>query len=185
MYQYQLLFAAHVIRRGGVIAHPAEAIWGLACDPYNEQSVMKVLNYKQRPVAKGLILVSGQAEHFESLLEPLSSELRARFYAPQKHPTTWLVPDDRQQIPAWIKGEHQAVAVRVIRHPVIAELTRKLGQPIVSTSANPASLAPARSVFKVHQYFANQLDYVLPAPLGKFSRPSIIRDLITGLVLRA
>ena len=104
MYQYQLLFAAHVIRQGGVIAHPAEAIWGLACDPYNEQSVHAVLNYKQRPVSKGLILVSGQAEHFESLLEPLSSELRARFYAPQKYPTTWLVPDERQQIPAWVKG---------------------------------------------------------------------------------
>jgi len=181
---WQLQLAAYVLRRGGIIAHPTEAVWGLACDPFNATAVRGLLALKNRAESKGLILASGQAEHFEPLLAPLDSELRERFYARAPHPVTWLLPDTEKQIPAWIKGAHHSVAVRLSEHPIISALSNKLGSAIISTSANPAGLPPAKSIFRVHQYFANSLAYILPASLGQFSRPSIIRDLQTGNIIR-
>ena len=183
-YAWKIRFAAHVIRQGGVIAHPTEAVWGLACDPFNPQAIATILRLKKRPVSKGLILISGVSEHFEPLLEPLSDVLQTRFYAPQNHPSTWLVPDIENQVPKSVKGQHDTVAIRVVDHSELTDLTRLLGHPIVSSSANPAGMEPALSKLRVHQYFSNRLDYILPAKLGGFTRPSIIRDLQTANTVR-
>ena len=50
--------AVQQLRTGQVIAYATEAVFGLGCDPDNEQAVMRLLDIKQRPMAKGLILVA-------------------------------------------------------------------------------------------------------------------------------
>ena len=35
--------AAREIRAGAVIAYPTEAVWGLGCDPWNEEAVDRLL----------------------------------------------------------------------------------------------------------------------------------------------
>ena len=51
--------ATAVLRRGGVVAHATEGVWGLACDPRSDISVKKILDIKQREKEKGLILIGG------------------------------------------------------------------------------------------------------------------------------
>src|SRR5690606_2627323 len=41
--------AALALRRGGVVAYPTEAVWGLGCDPQNPLAVNRLLELKQRP----------------------------------------------------------------------------------------------------------------------------------------
>ena len=59
-----LLSAAQIIQAGGVIAYPTESVYGLGCDPFNQDAVMQLLAIKQRPVSKGLILIG------ETLAQP-------------------------------------------------------------------------------------------------------------------
>ena len=54
--------AAALLRRGGVIAYPTEAVWGLGCDPRNEAAVLRLLQIKQRDIGKGLILIAAHVE---------------------------------------------------------------------------------------------------------------------------
>ncbi|MCR2139024.1 Sua5/YciO/YrdC/YwlC family protein, partial [Salmonella enterica] len=42
------------LQKGEVIAYPTEAVFGLGCDPDNENAVNKLLELKQRPWEKGL-----------------------------------------------------------------------------------------------------------------------------------
>ena len=182
--KWQASFAAHVMRQGGVVAHPTEAVWGLACDPFSETAVDYLLSIKGRPVEKGLILVSSDPSHFTELLSPLSSELRDRFLQKQSRPTTWIVPDINNQMPDWLKGKHSGLAVRVSTHPVIQEISHRFGGAIVSTSANPAGKTPAMSVREIRHYFKANLAYVVPGFLGGALRPSQIIDLESGRVIR-
>ena len=182
--KWQASYAAHVMRQGGVVAHPTEAVWGLACDPFSETAVDYLLSLKGRALEKGLILVSSDPSHFSELLAPLSSELRERFLQQQARPTTWIVPDVNNQVPGWLKGRHSGVAVRVSRHPVIQEISHRFGGAIVSTSANPAGKAPAMSVRGIRHYFKAKLDYVVSGFLGAALRPSQIIDLESGRILR-
>lgn len=182
---WHIRFAANVMRQGGVIAYPTETVWGLGCDPANPQAVERILEIKRRPEAKGLILISGQANSLEPLLAPLPNDLKQRFLEKQTSPTTWLVPDVLDQVPRCVKGQFSSVAVRLTDFTTVAELTKAFGGPIVSTSANRAGQEPASSPFKLQQVFADELDYVLPAALGGFEKPSTIKDLQTNQVLRA
>ena len=36
---WQIQQTARVVREGGVVAYPTEAVWGLGCDPWNEEAV--------------------------------------------------------------------------------------------------------------------------------------------------
>jgi L-threonylcarbamoyladenylate synthase len=55
----------------------------------------------------------------------------------------------------------------------------------VSTSANPTGARPAREVFQVRRYFGDSLDYLLPGRVGAAGRPTSIRDLASGHIIRA
>ena len=180
--RWQLHRATQCIRKGGVIAYPTEAVWGLGCDPWNEQAVQRILDIKQRPMHKGLILVAADIGQLDWLLEGLTAQQRQLLEDSWPGPNTWLVPH-HGRVPKWISGRHASVAVRVSDHPLVQELCRLTG-PLVSTSANPTKHPAATSRLHVEQYFHNQLDAVLNAPLGQMQQPSTIRDLVSGQVLR-
>lgn len=173
---------ARIVREGGVIAYPTEAVWGLGCDPWNEDAVYRLLAIKVRPVEKGLILVADNIRQFDFLLADLPEEWQDRVAASWPGPNTWLVPH-QNRLPDWITGQHASVALRVSDHPLVRELCALTG-PLVSTSANPAGRPAARSRLRVEQYFRGELQGVLDGKLGGRRNPSLIRDLITGQVVR-
>jgi len=168
---------------GGVIACPTEAVWGLSCDPWDANAVARLLALKQRPAAKGLILVAAEEAQLEFLLADLGAGDRVRLAAGWPGPATWLVPH-RGRVPAWVHGEHATVALRVTAHPVLAALCRAWGGPLVSTSANRAGARPVREAYQVRRYFRDRLDYLLPGRVGPAARPTAIRDLASGRVVR-
>lgn len=179
-----LRLALEALATGGVIACPTEAVWGLSCDPFDRSAVQRLLELKQRPVRKGLIMVAASEEQLDFLLADLAVSQRQQLTASWPGPNTWLVPH-RDRIPAWIHGEHDTVAVRVSLHPVVRDLCRLWGGPLVSSSANRAGATPPREAYQVRRYFKEQLDYILPGAVDHSARPSVIRDLASGQTLRA
>ena len=163
---------AAIIREGGVIAYPTEAVWGLGCDPFNEAAVRRILTLKSRPESKGLILVSGAQEELSPWLNTLET------------PTSWVVPDI-QITPSWVRGEHQSVAIRLSQHQPVQRLCAAFKGVIVSTSANPAGLEPAMSAEEVNAYFGDRIDAIFDASLGDASQPSQVRDILTDTLFRA
>jgi L-threonylcarbamoyladenylate synthase len=87
-------------------------------------------------------------------------------------------------VPFWISGEHATVAVRVSAHPTVGALCEAWGGPLVSTSANPAGALPAREAYQVWRYFGDALGYVMPGTTGPSSKPTSIRDLASGRLIR-
>ncbi|MNO82719.1 Threonylcarbamoyl-AMP synthase [compost metagenome] len=173
---------AKVVREGGVIAYPTEAVWGLGCDPWNSDAVYRLLAIKARPVEKGMILVAGDIREFDFLLEDLPEAWQDKLADSWPGPNTWLVPH-QERLPEWITGQHDSVALRVSDHPVVRQLCALTG-PLVSTSANPAGRPAARTRLRIEQYFHDELDGVLGGALGGRRNPSVIRDLVTGEVVR-
>ena len=181
--KFKVDIAANVMRHGGVIAYPTEAVWGLGCDPFNRDAVLRLLRLKSRVPSKGLILVAGNVLQVSMLLATLPAAVREAINESWPGPVTWLLPE-AGLVPDWITGEHQTVAVRVSAHPLVVALCESFGGPIVSTSANPSGRAPARNELRVRQYFGRKLDFVLPGRTGGSISPSSIRDAITGAILR-
>lgn len=185
MNDWHLRQAIRVLRNGGIIAYPTEAVWGVGCDPFNPEAVRRLLEIKRRPEHKGLILAAASELQIDALLSPLSAEQRARLSETWPGPNTWLVPDAKQLIPRWIKGRHSAVALRVSAHPVVQALCEAFGAPLVSTSANVSSAPPAKSKTKVRAYFGAEVDFIVDGALGGLEKPTTIRSLLDNAVVRS
>lgn len=179
---WQLQRAAQVILQGGVIAYPTEGVWGVGCDPWNEEATLKLLRLKARPIEKGLILIASTIEQFDFILHDLPKKQLATLQKSWPGPYTWLVPH-QHRIPYWITGEHSTVALRVTDHALVKRLCDLTG-PIVSSSANLASYPAAKNRLMVERYFHGKLDAVLNGALGDQHKPSQIADVMTGHIFR-
>lgn len=199
------LQAATWLKEGKLLAYPTESVWGIGCDPFNQLAVEQLLKIKQRPIDKGMIVVTDSAARIEPLLEKLSVEHRQivldswrvlpNAVAQQAH--TWLLPLSQSlsvPIPSWITGAHTSVAVRVIAHPLVQQLCAQLMSPhnpygfIVSTSCNPSGQWPALSLAQAQAYFvesdvAESVAYLQGDTLG-YQLPSQIHDALTGQIIR-
>ncbi len=169
--------------RGGVVAYPTEAVWGLGCDPDDPAAVARVIALKGRDPGKGLILVAAELAMLAPYLRGLQPRWIARMTATWPGPVTWLIPDNGRALPL-VTGGQGTVAVRVTAHPVAAALSRAFGGAIVSTSANPQGLAPATRLREVKAYFGAGVDHYTSGRVGLRRRPSEIRDLRSGAVIR-
>jgi L-threonylcarbamoyladenylate synthase len=180
---WQLRQAARIIQHGGVIAYPTEGVYGLGCDPLNAAAVLHLLALKQRPMAKGLILIAAELTQLRPFIAPLSTREEAQLTSTWPGPHTWLLPA-RTDTPIWLRGEHNTIAVRVTAHPLASALCRLTGQAIVSTSANQSGQRPATSTLELHRQFGGELDFILSGRLEQAGKPTVIRDLKTGHVIR-
>lgn len=180
----KLRYVANVVASGGIIAYPTEAVWGLGCDPDEPDAVLRLLQLKRRDWRKGLILVAASMAQFEPYLAALNAEQRQQLALSWPGPITWLVPHNGK-VGVGICGEHSSVALRVSAHPVVQALCNLCGGPLVSTSANPDGLRPARDRLTVRRYFGDAVDAYAPGAVGEAKRPSEIRDLLSGKIIRA
>jgi L-threonylcarbamoyladenylate synthase len=176
--------AARVVRGGGVIAYPTEAVFGLGCLPRDRRAVMRVLAIKRRSWRKGLILIGASLAQLERYVVLPPEPRRSQVLATWPGPHTWVL-DALEDTPRWITGGRASVAVRVTAHPIAAELCRAAGDAIVSTSANVNRRPPHRLLLPLRRDLGKRVDYVLAGPLGGLAAPTVIRDGRSGKVVRA
>jgi L-threonylcarbamoyladenylate synthase len=174
--------AARIIRNGGVIAYPTEAVFGLGCDPSNKDAVRRILAIKGRPARAGLILIAATADQLRGWIACTREEER-RLASRTKRPVTWVVTAGARAS-RLITGRRGTIAVRITRHPVAADLCRQVDSPLVSTSANRHGRPPTRDALAVRRQLGGELDLVVPGRVGGLHRPTEIRDARSGSVLR-
>ena len=149
-----------------VVAYPTEAVFGLGCNPLSESAVRKLLDLKQRPIEKGLILVAPSLHFLQPFVDfsRLSNEQLARLQAQYDHPITWVVPA-KAEVPHFLTGQFNSIAVRLCTHPALT------GAP------------PCRSADAVRSQFGADFP-VLDEEVGQAQNPSEIRDLLTNQLFR-
>lgn len=184
MRQWKLRQARRCFAQGGLLAYPTEAVYGLGCDPLNETAVMRLLELKQRPLAKGLILIAADFRQLRAFVSQLPEQLMQPVLDSWPGPHTWLLPA-APGVPVWLTGRHRSIAVRVTAHPVAAALCRACGSALVSTSANLGKRPPLRSAVQVRRAFPHGIDCVVSGAVGSLQRPTPIRDALTGKSIRA
>ncbi|UXI67821.1 L-threonylcarbamoyladenylate synthase [Tahibacter amnicola] len=177
--------AVAALRRGGVVAYPTEAVYGLGCDPANAAALDRIFALKERPAAQGVLLIAADYAQLAPYLDlrQVPGECLATAMASWPGPNTWIFPRS-DKVPEWIARDHPGIAVRVTDHPLAAALCRAFGGPLVSTSANRHGEPPARNAAEVRMTFGERLDVLLDGPVGGLERPTPIRDAITGEFVR-
>lgn len=173
---------ADVLLGGGVIAYPTESVFGLGCMPDNDAAITRLLEIKQRDPGKGLILIAASAGQFAGWVD--DADLKRLPEPEHGRPITWIAAPG-PKVTALVRGEHDGIAVRICTHPVAAAISRAVDSPITSTSANLSGSPVVDSRVALHRCFDTLVDHIAPGDCDPVGRPSEIRRLADGKVLRA
>lgn len=152
--------AIQLLKEEQLVAIPTETVYGLAGNIYSEKAVNAIFELKKRPHFNPLIA------HFHHLnkLDNLAQEIPDNAYklAEKFWPgSLTLVLKKQNHIPDLITAGKNTMAVRIPNHPLTLQLLKELDFPLAAPSANPfGSISPTEPQH-VHDYFGNQLPYIL------------------------
>jgi L-threonylcarbamoyladenylate synthase len=186
MTEVELAKVVAALQQGKVIAYPTEAVFGVGCDPDNNEAIALLLQLKQREKAKGLILIAADYQQLRPYIDDtqLTTAQRERMLQSWPGPVTWVVPA-RHNLSDWLTGQFESIAVRVSDHPTVRQLCQAFGKPVTSTSANLSGEPACRDSQQVLAQLGQHMAVIINEPVGGRLNPSEIRDVFTGHIIRA
>lgn len=151
--------AVHILREGGIVAHPTETCYGFACDLTNSEAVEKLSLLKKRPKEQPISALFSSIEEAAKWVEwNEKAEELAKKYLPG--PLTLILPSKKRSgksdaIYQYIESLG-SVGVRVSSHPVATKLAALAGIPLSTTSANLHGHPEPYSVEEILEQFRGE-----------------------------
>lgn len=178
-YDKSLAEAKAVLKSGGIIIYPTDTLYGLGCDATNKKAVEKIYSLKGRDTGKPLsILVSNYAMLLEYCT--VSAAQTRILHALLPGPYTFILPL-RKPIPA---STGATVGVRVPEHYFMRQISRELGVPIVTTSANISGEKDAAELSGVDKKVAAASDILIDGGKCLYAQGSTVIDLVNMKIVR-
>tara|TARA_B100001175_G_scaffold209042_1_gene177455 strand:+ start:1305 stop:1865 length:561 start_codon:yes stop_codon:yes gene_type:complete len=174
--------AAKIVIKGGVIAYPTEGVFGLGCIPDNYKAVNRILNIKKRDIKNGLIVIASSLDQLKDWVKIKSSHENRIKNEPEV--VTWIVKKT-QKVPIWVSGEHDSIAIRITKHPIVTALCDISGSSLISTSANISGEQPPSDQNALQEQFCDIVDYIVPGECGMKNGSSMIKCIETQKVIRS
>lgn len=170
--------AAHLIRRGGLVAFPTETVYGLGANALDDAAVRRIFEAKERPADDPLIVHITHSAGLEQLARPSGPwhALAARFWP---GPLT-LVFARTAAVPACVTAGGDTVAVRVPAHPVARALIGAAARPIAAPSANLFSRPSPTTAEHVRHDLGDRVDLILDGGPTELGIESTVLDLTTA-----
>ena len=131
----QLMEAAEILRKGGIVAFPTETVYGLGANALEAQASAKIYAAKGRPSDNPLIAHIASIDDLPKLAAkiPEAGRKLAEKYWPG--PLTLVFPK-KEIVPYGTTGGLDTVAVRMPSDPIATRLIRLAGVPVAAPSAN-------------------------------------------------
>jgi len=137
--------ALQTLRSGGIILYPTDTIWGIGCDATNEAAVQKIYELKQRPDYKSMIvLLAAERDLIQYVSAP---DMEVFNYLDTVTKPTTIIYDGAIGLADNLLAADGSIAIRIVKEEFCKHLIKRLGKPIVSTSAN-LSGNPAPQFYK-------------------------------------
>ena len=167
--------AAEVIRSGGIVLHPSDTVYGLACNAGSAEAVRAIALLKQRPADMPYIVLCKNVGALRMLVRLQSVETDAIVALFVGEPVTMILPSS-ENAHVEITGCGPTIAVRVPHHPFTNAMCAAAAVPLLSTSANVHGTKTPYSLLDMDQQILTGADVVIDGGVLA-GAPSTILDL--------
>ncbi len=151
--------ALEVLNSGGIIAYPTDTIWGIGCRASLDEAVERIYRLKQRPSHKAMLCLVSDLEMLSRYTGPLGKEVKSLVLETER-PTTVIYSGVSGVSPALL-GEDSSLGIRLTTDPYCRELVRRLGEPLVSTSANVSGEPNPTCYSDLSERILTGVDYIV------------------------
>ena len=154
--------AAAVIKRGGVIAFPTRCLYGLGADAFNPDAVERMIQIKQRPGHKPILVLIDTRSRLESLvthIPPAADAIMEAFWPGR----VTLVFEARNMLAVQLTAQTGKIGVRLPGHPTASALLKHVKGPVTGTSANLSGRPGCHRAKDLGPQISGHLDFIMDA----------------------
>lgn len=161
--------AAHLIRRGQVVAFPTETVYGLGANALDGQAVKRIFKAKGRPNDNPLIVHISKSEYIRHLALNIPKEAHFLMEEFWPGPLT-LILEKSPKVPFETTAGLATVAVRMPKNPIALALIENAGLPLAAPSANssgkPSPTTAQHVIDDLSGVIPMILDGIYPCEIG-------------------
>lgn len=158
-YSDDLKEALEVLKKGGLILYPTDTIWGIGCDARNSEAVRRIFDLKKRSDSKSMIVLV----HNEATLERIVNnipDITWDLLEVAVNPMT-IIYDNAHDVAPELIADDGSIGIRITGERFSNELCKRLGAPLVSTSANISGEKSPANYSEISEDIKNGVDYIV------------------------
>lgn len=171
-----------MVVHGGLIVYPTDTVYGLGCDPTNEDAVQRLLEVKKRDQKPIPVLCSSSGAAMELVeMNKKALELARRFWPG----ALTIVAPLKRSLPFPLHQGTGTLGVRVPAMPLCVTLIETCGGWLTGTSANLSGLPSARTAAEAVSQLGDHVDLILDGGELEGLESTVVRVVDDGIqVLR-
>lgn len=146
---------------GGVAVFPSDTVYGVCCDPENEDAARRLYELKGRPATRPAALMFFGLEQALAALPDLEPTERAAIAALLPGPVTLLLNNRGRRFASACRSDPATIGVRVPWLPDSLAALSAIPGPVMQTSANLSGEPDARTLGEVPERLRDGADLVL------------------------
>ena len=177
--------AVEILADDGVIIYPTDTVYGIGCSIYSKKGIERIRRIKGRDSTKHFSILCADLKDLSRYARNVSNSAYKLMRKILPGPYTVVLQASRE-IPRLMQSKKKTIGIRVTENPICQSIVELLGQPIVTTSANPSSEAPSVNPYLIDDWCGHLVDLIIDG--GDLdSLPSTVIDLSAEppLLLRA
>ena len=132
--KYEVEAAVKALASGDIILYPTDTVWGIGCDATRDDAVQRIFNLKQRADSQSVIVLVSDPDMLCKYVRQIP-QIAVDLLEVNDKPMTIIYPEGTG-LSAKVIADDGSVAIRIPRNEFCVEMIRRLGKPVVSTSAN-------------------------------------------------
>jgi L-threonylcarbamoyladenylate synthase len=146
---------------GGIAVFPSDTVYGLACDPADEDAFLRVCALKHRRPEKPSAVLFFQLDLALEAMPGLGTRTQTAIATLLPGPATLLVPNPERRFALASGADPHTLGVRVPALPPALQALESVRWPILQTSANLADRPEACTLDEVPYEITSEVDLVL------------------------
>jgi len=163
--------AVAVLESGGLLAYPTDTYYGVGCDLLSKKAILKLYELKARDRRKPLSFLCADLSEVARYAHVTNFAYRTlKQLTPG--PFTFVLEATRI-VPEMMMSKQKQVGIRIPDSPIALELPRRLGRPVVTTSATDLEGNPLVDAKDIKEHLGHGLDLILDGGI-QLSEPSTV-----------
>ncbi len=132
----QIKQAIEVLRQGGIVIYPTDTAFGIGCRIDDEHAIERLFELRKRPPQQATPVLFDSKERVKEYLLPFGSKVEEMMDKYWPGALTIVLPCIIDKVPNFVRGGGLNLGVRIPDHPVVWQLIKGVGVPILGPSAN-------------------------------------------------
>ena len=167
--------AAKIVRNGGLIVYPTDTVYGLGCDPFNTESVKRLINVKgEREKPLPILAATLKDVKRIAIISKRATKLAEKFWPGA---LTLVLRKKKKVLSNLITPNSETVGVRIPNHATTLKLIQLSRGVIVGTSANKTGAPATSSASEAYKSLGGKVDMILDGGVANLGISSTVVDL--------